>query len=128
MTAFNLAVHENTIVVVNEEPDLVTSIEGFLKDDGYNVIRASNVTQLFNGLEKQMPDLIILTVVMSQMDGLEVLARLKGDRETSSIPVILLTEKTQYQDIWTGYNLGADYYVTKPFTRTQLLGANQSHL
>ncbi len=123
MTDSHFPAHENIIVIVDDEPDLVTIIKGFLKGDGYNVRCAYNGTQLFDVLEKQKPDLIILEVMMPQMDGLEVLARLKGDRETSSIPVILLTEKTQHQDIWTGYNLGADYYITKPFTKTQLLDA-----
>ena len=123
ITAFDLPAHENIIVIVDDEPDLVTIIKGFLKGDGYNVRCAHNGTQLFDVLEKQKPGLILLDIMMPQMDGFEVLARLKGDRETSSIPVILLTEKTQHQDIWAGYNLGADYYMTKPFTSTQLLGA-----
>ncbi len=55
------------------------------------------------------------------MDGLEVLTRLKGTPGTASIPVILLTAKVQYEDIQRGYKMGADYYITKPFTSTQLM-------
>jgi twitching motility two-component system response regulator PilG len=59
--------------------------------------------------------------MMPEMDGLEVLTKLKEAAETSSIPVILLTAKVQYEDVLGGYKLGADYYITKPFTSTQLI-------
>ncbi len=59
--------------------------------------------------------------MMPQMDGLEVLTRLKGEPSTATIPVILLTAKVQYEDVLGGYKMGADYYITKPFTSTQLL-------
>ncbi|MFQ5903821.1 MAG: response regulator transcription factor, partial [Candidatus Binatia bacterium] len=77
--------------------------------------------EVFTRLEEQKPDLIILDVMLPQMDGLEVLTRLKGTADTSSIPVILLTAKVQYEDVLGGYKLGADYYITKPFTSTQLI-------
>ncbi len=59
--------------------------------------------------------------MMPQMDGLELLTRLKENPDTASIPVILLTVKTQHEDIRTGYKKGADYYLTKPLTAPQLL-------
>ncbi len=77
--------------------------------------------ELFAGLKKQKPDLIILDIMMPQMDGLEVLTRLKEDSDTASIPVILLTAKVQHKDVLVGYQKGADYYITKPFTTDQLL-------
>lgn len=82
---------------------------------------AYNGPQLFVGLEEQNPDLIILDVMMPEMDGLEVLTRLKGNPDTASIPVILLTAKVQYEDVLGGYKMGAGQYITKPFTRTQLM-------
>jgi DNA-binding response OmpR family regulator len=72
-------------------------------------------------LKVQNPDLIILDIMMPEMDGLEVLSRLKAMSETAKIPVILLTAKVQYEDVLGGYKLGADYYITKPFTSTQLV-------
>ena len=77
--------------------------------------------QLLASLENQIPDLIILDIMMPQMDGLEVLALLKGNPATASIPIILLTAKVLYEDALGGYNKGADYYITKPFTHIQLL-------
>ena len=72
-------------------------------------------------MSEQKPDLIVLDIMMPQMDGLEVLTRLKGEPSTATIPVILLTAKVQYEDVLGGYKMGADYYITKPFTSTQLL-------
>ncbi len=77
--------------------------------------------ELFASLEEQMPDLILLDIMMPQMDGLELLTRLKENSDTASIPVILLTAKVQYDDVLGGYKMGADYYITKPFTITQLM-------
>ncbi len=111
---------KRTIMVVDDEPELVTIIRLMLEREEFNVKYAYSGSQLFAVLKEKKPDLIILDVMMPQTDGLEVLRRLKGDRETSSIPVILVTAKVQYEDIVTGYRMGADYYMKKPFTRTQL--------
>jgi len=70
---------------------------------------------------EQKPDLIILDIMMPQMDGLKVLARLRENSDTASIPVILLTAMVQYEEVLRGYKMGADYYITKPYTATQLL-------
>ncbi len=112
---------KRTITVVDDNPDIVTIVKTILEGKRYEVVCASSGQELFNGLGDHKPDLIILDIMMPQMDGLEVLTRLKGATETSSIPVILLTAKVQYEDVLGGYKLGADYYITKPFTSTQLL-------
>src|SRR5207244_8013925 len=88
---------------------------------GYNVHSAFSGVELLNLLKDQKPDLIILDIMMPEMDGLEVLTRLKGVTDTATIPIILLTAKVQYEDVLGGYKLGADYYITKPFTSTQLV-------
>ena len=92
-----------------------------LEGIGYDVITANSGQELFSRLEEQEPDLIILDIMMPHVDGLKVLERLRGTAETSSIPVIILTAKVQYDDVLEGYKLGADYYITKPFTSTQLI-------
>jgi len=129
MTDSHFPASKNTIMVVDDDPDLVTFVRVTLEDNGYNVMCAYNGKQFFDVLEKQKPDLIILDVMMPEMDGLEVLARLKSAPETSSIPVVLLTamvlyEKrhmVRYENIIKGYRMEADYYITKPFTETQLM-------
>jgi DNA-binding response OmpR family regulator len=118
----------NKIMVVDDDPEMVAMVRDILEQNEYNVRCALSSPQLFNGLEEQLPDLILLDLVMPQMDGLEILARLKGDRETSSIPVILLTAQDEFENILAGYKLGADYYITKPFTRGQLVSGISSVL
>jgi len=108
-------------MVVDDNPEIVDNVRLLLEQKGFNVRCAYSGKELFAGLEKQKPDLILLDIMMPQMDGLEVLTRLKGDRGTASIPAILLTAKTQYEDVLRGYKMGADYYMTKPYTATQLL-------
>ena len=66
-------------------------------------------------------DLVLLDLMMPGISGYEVLTRLKGVTDTATIPIILLTAKVQYEDVLGGYKLGADYYITKPFTSTQLV-------
>ncbi len=120
MTDSHLPTSKSTLMVVDDNPDLVTIIRVMLADK-VNVRYAYSGPQLFAGLEKEKTDLIILDVMLPQMDGLEVLRRLKGAPETASIPVILITALDQYVNILTGCEMGADEYITKPFTRTKLI-------
>jgi len=113
--------NKKTIMVVDDNPDIITIVRTILEGKGYSVLSATSGAELLNMLKTQKPDLIILDIMMPEMDGLEVLSRLKGLTETASIPVILLTAKVQYEDVLGGYKLGADYYITKPFTSTQLV-------
>ncbi len=69
------------------------------------------------------PDIILLDVMMPGMDGIEVLDHIKADPKSASIPVIMVTAKSQDEDLLVGYKYGAEYYVTKPFTARQLLYA-----
>ena len=66
-------------------------------------------------------DIVILDVVMPGMTGLDVLVSMKKSKDTASLPVMMLTGESRAEDILAGYNVGADYYITKPFTRQQLL-------
>ncbi len=112
---------KKTIMVVDDNPDIITIVKTILEGRGYTVFSASSGPELLSMLPNQKPDLIILDIMMPEMDGLEVLTRLKGKTESATIPVILLTAKVQYEDVLGGYKLGADYYITKPFTSTQLV-------
>jgi two-component system alkaline phosphatase synthesis response regulator PhoP len=108
-------------MVVDDNPDIITIVKTILEGKGFTVFSASSGQELLNLLKNQKPDLLILDIMMPEMDGLEVLTQLKAVTETASIPVILLTAKVQYEDVLGGYKLGADYYITKPFTSTQLI-------
>jgi CheY-like chemotaxis protein len=121
MTDSPIPASKMTIMVVDDNPDLVEIIRMMLETSGFIVTCAYSGKDLFAGLEEQKPDLIILDIMMPQMDGLEVLTRLKEDQSTATIPVILLTAKVDYKDVLEGYQMGTNYYITKPFTKDQLL-------
>ncbi len=110
-----------TIMVVDDNPDLVDILRITLESKGFNVRCAYSGLELFTGLDELKPDLIFLDVMMPQMDGLEVLTRLRENSDTASIPVILLSAKVLDEDVQIGYKKGAKYYITKPFTPTQVL-------
>ena len=109
------------ILVVDDHSETLKVVSFILEQHGYQVVGARSGAEGLSLAEAERPALIILDVMMPEMDGLEVLTRLKGKTETASIPVILLTAKVQYEDVLGGYKLGADYYITKPFTSTQLV-------
>lgn len=119
---------KKTIFVVDDNYDLVQMVRLILEGGGFEAIGLYGGLELFKRLETQKPDLIFLDIMMPQMDGLEVLTRLKGVPDTSSIPVILLTAKIMPSDINEAFELGADDYITKPFTRVRLIDAINSCL
>ncbi len=121
MTNSHYPASKRTIMVVDDNHDIVDILRITLESKGFNVTCAYSGQELFAGLEKEKPDLIILDVMMPEMDGLEVLVRLKWKLSTSSIPVILLTAKVQHEDVEKGYKLGTEHYIKKPFTSTQLI-------
>ena len=79
-----------TIIVVDDNPDIVNIVKTILEGKGYSVMCAYSGAELFTKLKEKKPDLIILDIMMPEMDGLEVLTRLKGVPDTASLPVILL--------------------------------------
>ena len=121
MTDSPIPASKRTIMVVDDNVDIVAVIKTILEMEGFLVQSAYRGKEVFKLLEEQKPDLIILDIMMPQIDGLEVLTRLKGDPYTASIPVILLTSRVEYEDVLEGYKKGAAYYITKPFTKHQLL-------
>ncbi len=121
MTDLHFPTSTRTILVVDDDPDLVTLLRLMLEQKGFNVMCAYDGLQVFAILEMQKPNLILLDIMMPEMDGLEVLRRLKAVPETSSIPIILLTALVEDEDILKGYKMGADHYITKPFKRTHLV-------
>ena len=108
-------------MVVDDNPDIGEILRITLESNGFNVRCAYNGQELFVGLEELKPDLILLDIMMPQMDGFEVLRRLRENSDTASIPVIFLTAKVLDEDVQIGYKKGAKYYITKPFTPTQVL-------
>ena len=112
---------KSTIMVVDDNPDIVTIVKTLLEGKGFKVQSAYSGQEVFNLLAKKKPTLIILDIIMPQMDGMEVLVRLRRNQETRSVPVILLTGKVNDEAVCRGYDFGADYYVKKPFDTFNLL-------
>ena len=109
---------DRRILVVDDEERMVRFIRLNLEHDGFRVITAYNGMQAVNKVRSDMPDLILLDVMMPDMDGFEVLRII---RETSNVPVIMLTAKGDEDDRVRGLELGADDYMTKPFSPRELV-------
>lgn len=105
------------ILVVDDEPRMIGFIRLNLEHDGYQVVEAHNGIEALDKVRTQLPDAIILDVMMPDLDGFETLRML---REFSTIPVIMLTAKGEENDKVRGLELGADDYVTKPFGPREL--------
>ena len=115
------SMHKGTILVIDDEPDLVELVEFNLKKDGYEVIVAKNGQSGLEIAQKHVPDLIVLDLMMPGIDGLEVCRQLRADSRTRGIPMIMLTAKAEEADRIVGLELGADDYVTKPFSPRELV-------
>lgn len=93
--------------------ELITYV---LESDGYRVTLFTDIEALYRGLEKEHPSLILLDIMLPQVDGLTILGKLKSGKETNQIPVIILSAKTSELDKVKGLDLGADDYISKPFS------------
>ncbi len=112
-----------TILVVDDEPDIVNLTEKFLKLGGFRVITSNNAKEAMKSVEENYKDiaLILLDVMMPGRSGLHVLESIKNDDRYNSILVVLFTVKSFNEDIQKGKRLGADGYITKPFSGKELL-------
>ena len=113
------------ILVVDDDKEIVGAIEIYLKNEGYNIIKAYNGKEALDIVDKNDIHLILLDIMMPEKDGLETLEEL---RKTKNIPVILLSAKSEDYDKIGGLNLGADDYITKPFNPLELIARVKSHL
>jgi two-component system alkaline phosphatase synthesis response regulator PhoP len=104
------------ILVVDDEEDILELVRFNLAREGYVVRCVSSGEEALRTIKKQTPHLIILDLMLPGMDGLETARRLKKDPSTEDIPIIMLTAKGEEVDVVTGLELGADDYVTKPFS------------
>lgn len=109
---------DKTILVVDDEPRIVEAVGMNLELEGYQVSSASNGYEALQKLTKDLPDLVILDVMMPEIDGFETLREI---REVSTVPVIMLTVRGEEIDKVRGLDLGADDYITKPFNPKELV-------
>ena len=104
------------ILIIDDEEDILELIRYNLAREGYTVEVVTSGEEALARARSEMPDLIVLDLMLPGLDGLEVCKLLKSDGRTSHIPIIMLTAKGEDADIVTGFELGADDYVTKPFS------------
>src|SRR5256884_8776291 len=113
-----MPVKKTTIVAADDDPQLLRLVTRNLEFEGYEVLPASNGQQALEEVEAHSPDLVLLDVMMPRMDGFTVCQRVRG---FSSVPIIIVTARGQDQDKVRGLDLGADDYLTKPFSVDELL-------
>lgn len=111
--------YDKSILVIDDELDLLVMIKSIFNRAGYkNVITAASAREALSIISKRMPDMIILDIMMPEMDGFELLQEI---RAISKVPVLILTAKGGAEDRFSGFELGADDYLIKPFLPKELL-------
>ena len=113
------------ILVCDDEKDIVSALEIYLSAEGYEVLHAYSGKELLSLLRHEEVQLILLDIMMPEMDGLTAMAKI---RESSNVPIILLSAKSEDTDKILGLNIGADDYVTKPFNPVEVLARVRSQL
>lgn len=111
------------ILVVEDDPDLALLTQMSLVKNGYRVAVANDAPQAREFLEKNVPDLIILDVMLPEVDGFELLTEFKGQSRLASVPIMMMSAVTDDTYLAKGYRLGAEYYLKKPFLPSQLNAA-----
>ena len=107
---------KENVLVVDDEEDILELLRFNLSKEGYHVICATTGERAVEMARSELPDLIVLDLMLPGMDGLEVAKFLKNAPETQNIPIVMLTAKGEESDVVTGLELGADDYITKPFS------------
>ncbi|MBI4401389.1 MAG: response regulator transcription factor [Nitrospirae bacterium] len=109
------------ILIVEDEKDILELVKLYLEKEGFRTCTATTGQEGLRQVHDAHPDLVILDLMLAEMDGLEVCKRIRADPHTSMTPIIMLTAKAEESDMVIGLELGADDYVTKPFSPKSLV-------
>jgi len=109
------------VLVADDDEDILVLVRTVLERAGYEVSAVRDGAEAIAAARQRRPDLAVLDVAMPELDGLEVLRRLRADASTSDVPVLLLSARVQEDDVARGFATGADAYVQKPFSPRELL-------
>ncbi|MDJ0737226.1 MAG: response regulator [Nostocaceae cyanobacterium] len=115
-----------TILLVEDSPSELEIMKTYLNENGYKIITANSGKEALEKARLTMPDAIVTDVIMPGMSGFELCRSIKRNPATQQIPIIICSSKNQEIDKYWGIKQGADIYITKPYTREQLLGAIES--
>lgn len=109
------------VLIVDDEPNIVLSVEFLMKREGYDVATAADGQEALELLPRLRPDLMILDVMMPRKNGFEVCEAVRADAALNGLPILMLTAKGREAEMKKGLSLGADAYVTKPFSTHDLV-------
>jgi DNA-binding response OmpR family regulator len=109
------------ILIADDDPAVIDVLQANLEAEGYSVLVAHDGDEACEIIRTQAPDLAVLDVMMPGRDGLDVLAEIRGRPTSNALPVVLLSARAGDEDIWAGWQAGANYYLTKPFLIDELL-------
>ena len=113
------------VLICDDQPDIVNALKIYLKPEGYELLTAENGKEALELTQKEQVDLILMDIMMPVMDGITATDKI---REFSTVPIILLTAKSETEDVVLGLNVGADDYITKPFVPVEVLARVRSQL
>ncbi|MCX8480757.1 MAG: response regulator [Sediminibacterium sp.] len=108
------------ILVVDDDPYILLSLEFLMKKAGYDVLIARNGNETIEILKNNIPDIVLLDIMMPDIDGYEICKMIKSTPNLKNAKVVFLSAKTKQSDIQKGYNVGADLFITKPFSTRNL--------
>ena len=111
---------KETILIVDDEEDIIELIKYNLKNEGYNILTALTGEEAIKISKQTRPDLMVLDLMLPGIDGLEVTRYLRSNGETKDMPIVMLTAKGEESDVVTGLELGANDYMSKPFSPREL--------
>jgi len=112
-----------TVLIVDDELSILVPLQFLMEQNGFHVVLAQSGRDAFEALEKSIPDLILLDIMLPDLDGYEIFQMIRANPAWDGIKVIFLTAKNRDGDIAKGLNLGVDAYITKPFSNAELLVA-----
>ncbi len=116
------------ILIVDDSPFMVRLLSYMLETAGYETESAENGKAALKSMLNELPDLVLLDMMMPEMDGLETLRAIRSDAKIKDVPVIMLSAKAQSEDFQAAKELGADGYLTKPFESAQVLASAARYL
>ena len=128
MDTVNNIIKKKEIMIVDDEPASVTLLSHFLQKQGYEITSLTSGSQALQKVQSVLPDLIMLDIKMSGMDGYEVCRELKEDRRTGDIPVLFISALDEVLDKVKAFSVGGVDYITKPFEFEEVLARVDSHL
>ena len=119
---------QKTILIADDEVDIVETLKFVLETEGFNVITAYDGEEALKSAKEFMPDLMLLDVMMPKINGYKVSRLLKFDKKFQNIPILMVTARSQEEDKLIGEETGADEYITKPFDLDDVVKTVQKYL